>query len=115
VAYLKSEWLDDDEHSKALQTGAWYTANSKSIDDQILADAEGVGLDVSEIVLDVDGCLTQKRLIALGVAFCMYRGFSSKWGIRDSSTDIYGAKKEEWKAEYFRLRGELSRLKVLYA
>lgn len=114
MPYLKSEWLEYDEHAKNINMAAWYALNVSTIDRKIEKHCIEAGVSVAEIPLDIDGYLDNQFLQDVGVNCCLYFGYSSKWGIRDADDDdVYKQKAYLYNGEYHSCVSSLARYKVL--
>lgn len=114
MAYLKTEWLEYDEHAKNVNMASWYALNVQTIDRKIVKHCIDVGIAIDEIPVDGNGYLDNEFLQDLGVNCCLYYGYSAKWGIRDSADDdVYKQKAYLYNGEYTSCVETLSRYRVL--
>jgi hypothetical protein len=113
MGYINPEWLNSDEHARALKAADKYDQYTDAVDRQIIIDCLDVGILQTEIPVDIlTGFTTSLHLRQLGVSYAMYALFSGHWGVRDTSSDIYRDKAERYYREYRDLRGRLTATKI---
>ena len=113
MGYINPEWLNQDEHARALKAADKYDNYSEAVDREIQEACLDAGVKTADIPVDVDGYVTGVHLRNLGVSYALYALFSGHWGIRDSSSDIYLDKSNRYRDEWRDRKRKLTAAKII--